>query len=370
MTAPLVLLAAGGTGGHVFPAQALAAVLRARNLRLAMISDRRGDAFADMEVHCIAAGGIAGRGPLARAGAIAQLGQGTIQAFGLLRRLAPAVVVGFGGYASVPAVLAATWSGRRTLIHEQNAVLGRANRLLAPRVDRIATAFATVARIPADARVVLVGTPVRPAFLDHVAAAYTPPAGDQPVRLLVLGGSQGAHVFSELVPAAVSVLPDACRRRLRIAQQCRPEDLDAARAAYAAIGADVELATFFADVPARLRAAHLVISRAGASMVSEITVVGRPALLVPFPHAIDDHQTANARAVAAAGGAWVLDQATLTAESLAARLQALLADPPALAAAAASAARIGRADAADRLADAVCALVGENGDRRDGRAAA
>ncbi len=370
MTAPLVILAAGGTGGHVFPAQALAAALRRRAVRLATITDRRGDAFADMEVHRIAAGGIAGRGPLARAGAIAQLGHGTVQAIGLLRRLAPAVVVGFGGYASVPAVLAATWSGRRTLIHEQNAVLGRANRLLAPRVDRIATAFETVQRIPAGARVVLVGTPVRPAFLDHVAAAYTPPVGDAPVRLLVLGGSQGAHVFSTLVPAAVAALPADFRARLRIVQQCRPEDLQAARAAYAAVDADVELATFFADVPARLRAAHLVIARAGASMVSELGVVGRPALLVPFPHAIDDHQTANARAVAAGGGAWVLEQASLTAAALADRLQTLVADPGALAAAAAAAARIGRPDAADRLADAVCALIGENGDYQAGRAAA
>ena len=368
--APLVVLAAGGTGGHVFPAQALAAALRGRGLRLALITDRRGDAFADMEVHRVASGGLAGRGALARVASLAALARGVAQAWLLLRRLAPAVVVGFGGYASVPAVLAASLSGRRTVVHEQNAVLGRANRLLAGHVNHIATSFADTGRVAPGPRVVCMGTPVREAFMAMAAAPYAPPAPGAPVHLLVLGGSQGARVFSRLLPASFAALSDDLRARLRIVQQCRPEDLEDVRAAYGEIGIDAELSTFFSDIPERLQKAHLVIYRAGASSVSEVTVVGRPALFVPFPHAIDDHQTANARAIALAGGGWLMDEARATALTLADRVTMLLDDPEALVNAAKGAAALGRRDAAERLADVVCGLIGGAGAGTPGRAAA
>lgn len=357
--APVVAIAAGGTGGHVFPAQALAAELRGRGLRLALITDRRGDAFTDAEVYRVASAGLAGRSSVARLRGAGALAVGVVQAVRLLRRLAPAAVTGFGGYASVPAVVAASLIGRPTVIHEQNAVLGRANRLLASRVDRITTGFERVERCPPPSlsKLICVGTPIRPAFDGVIAAPYPGRAADAPFRVLVLGGSQGARVFSELVPAAVAMLPEAARRRLHIAQQCRSEDLDAARAAFAAAGTAAELAAFFGDVPERLAASHLVICRAGASTVSEVTAVGRPAILVPYPHAIDDHQTGNAHAVADSGGGWLAPQAELTPAVLAERLGVLMNEPETLQTAAAAAAGVGRPDAAANLADVVCGLI-------------
>ncbi|MGE0744348.1 MAG: undecaprenyldiphospho-muramoylpentapeptide beta-N-acetylglucosaminyltransferase [Rhodospirillales bacterium] len=362
-----IVLAAGGTGGHVFPAQALAAALLARGHRLALVTDRRGHAYGDalgtIETHRIAAaridGGVAGK----LRGAV-ELGCGYFQARRLLADLAPRAVVGFGGYPSVPVMLAAGRAGLPTLIHEQNAVLGRANRLLAGRVTRIAISFAAVSGLrPQDAaKTVLTGAPVRP---EIAALASRPwPAFEGTLRVLVLGGSQGARVLSEVIPHAVARLAAELRARLSIAQQCRPEDIEAARAVYAGCGADVELATFFDDVPHRLAATHLFIGRAGASTCAEVTAAGRPAILVPYLHATDDHQTANARQIEAAGAAWVMPQGAFTAEALAARLEALLADPAALAAAAERSRAIGKPDAAARLADAVEALAGGNGAAR------
>lgn len=357
MSAPLILLAAGGTGGHVFPAEALAEELMQRGLRLGLVTDRRGHAYGGtlgkLETYRIAAGGIAGRGFMTRLRSAAELGLGVIQARSLLKRLQPQAVVGFGGYASVPTMVAATLLGLPTAIHEQNAVLGRANRLLAARVRRIAVCYDNVSHLaPAwTPKLAHTGMPVRPAVAALRDSPY--PALDEttPISLLVLGGSQGARVLSEVVPQALTALPESLRHRIRISQQCRPEDLDGVRAAYEGTGIDATLDTFFTDVPQRIAAAHLVIARAGASTVAELTALGRPAILAPYPHAIDDHQTANARAVDEAGGAWLMPQPAFTAQTLAARLEPLFTQPGTLARAAGCARAAGRPDAASLLAD-------------------
>jgi UDP-N-acetylglucosamine--N-acetylmuramyl-(pentapeptide) pyrophosphoryl-undecaprenol N-acetylglucosamine transferase len=362
MSKTLVLLAAGGTGGHVFPAEALAQSLMERGYRLGLVTDRRGHAYGgtlgSLETFRIAAGGIAGRGLLSKVRAVAELGLGVIQARALLKRERPAAVVGFGGYASVPTMVAATMLGIPTAIHEQNAVLGRANRLLAGRVNRIATSYGAVQHMDAawKPKLTHTGMPVRAAIAALRDAPYPALADGQPIRLLVLGGSQGARVLSEVIPAALATLPEGIRSRLQVAQQCRPEDLETVRAAYAGTGIDATLESFFADVPERMSAAHLVIARSGASTVAELTALGRPAILVPYPHAIDDHQTANARAVDEAGGAWLMPQPAFTSEALAGRLESLFTQPGTLARAAGCARAAGRPDAAAQLADLVAAL--------------
>lgn len=374
--APLVVLAAGGTGGHVFPAEALAAELAARGCRVALFTDRRGGAlegrFAGVDVHHIRAGAVAGKSFAARLRSAPELAFGTLQARCALQRMRPSAVIGFGGYPSIPTMLAAGFGGFPAAIHEQNAVLGRANRLLASRVTRIATSFESSRGIPPEAvaKVVHTGMPVRPAIAAARERPYPGLAPSGPVRLLVLGGSQGAHVLSAVIPQTVALLPEDLRLRLSISQQCRPEDLEETRAAYARLGVEAELARFFADVPERLAAAHLVISRAGASTVAEVTAVGRPAILVPYPFAIDDHQSVNAHAVDSAGAGWLMPEDSFTPPALAARLGSLFALPATLERAAACARAAGRPDAAMRLADVVCALLPSNGDAETGRRAA
>jgi UDP-N-acetylglucosamine--N-acetylmuramyl-(pentapeptide) pyrophosphoryl-undecaprenol N-acetylglucosamine transferase len=372
----LVVLAAGGTGGHMFPAEALAGELLARGARPVLVTDRRGagfkEALASVETHRVCAGGIAGKSFVARLRSAPELAIGTLQARRLLKVLRPSAVMGFGGYASLPTMLAANFMGLKTAVHEQNAVLGRANRLLATRVERVATSFEPSQAVPADARhkIVHIGMPVRPTVVAARARPYPRLANGDPIHLLVLGGSQGARVLSEVVPAALARLGQGLRQRLRVAQQCRPEDLETARASYASLGANVELAAFFEDVPDRLAAAHILIARAGASTVAELAAVGRPAILVPFPFAIDDHQTANARAIDEAGAGWLLPQPAFTPAALAERLEALFTQPTILEKAAACAHAVGRPDAATRLADLVLSLAASNGDSRSGRAAA
>jgi len=373
-----IVLAAGGTGGHIFPAEALARELIARGRTVVLVTDRRGKAFGDrlpdVATHRIRAGRFDTGGVLGKVAGVADLVLGTFQARRLLKSLAPAAVVGFGGYPSVPTVLAAARLRLPTAIHEQNAVLGRANRLLAPRAGRIATGFATVAMVrDADrARLVHTGNPVRPA----VAALrdrepYAPPAAEHgPFEILVLGGSQGARIFSEVVPAALAGLPGELRVRLNVSQQARPEDLERVRSAYAESGIVADLASFFDDVPARLARAHLVIARSGASTLTELVVAGRPAILVPYPHAADDHQSANARVLGEAGAAWVVPQPTLSPESLMQHLTALASAPDALARAAAAARGLGQPDAAGRLADLVLSLAGDGNGANGGNAAA
>lgn len=354
----LILLAAGGTGGHVFPAESLAAELVRRGYRLALVTDSRGQAYGgtlgSIVTYRIRAGGLAGRSVLGLLRGVAKLAVGAVEAYALLHRLRPVVVVGFGGYAAAPPVAAAIASHIPTVIHEQNAVLGRANRLLAPRVSQIATSFETVDAMPAKAHAAYTGMPVRPAVLAVRDTAY--PTLDGPIRIVVLGGSQGAHIFSDVIPAALKLLPPALAARLEVSQQCRPEDLEAATQAYARTGIRADLKSFFHDVPERLAAAHLVIARAGASTVSELTAVGRPAILIPYPYATDAHQAANARAVAETGGAWLIPQESFTPEVLGARLTALFETPATLQKAAACARAAGHPDAAARLADIVVEL--------------
>jgi UDP-N-acetylglucosamine--N-acetylmuramyl-(pentapeptide) pyrophosphoryl-undecaprenol N-acetylglucosamine transferase len=362
----LIVLAAGGTGGHMFPAEALAAELVARGREVALVTDRRGQSFGDrvagIATHRIHAGRF-DAGLLGKVVGIAELVLGIAQAALKLRTLSPAAVVGFGGYPSVPTVLAASRLGIPSLIHEQNALLGRANRFLAPRVRRIALSFAATAGLSPDerARAGETGNPVRPAIAAQRERPYVAPAAESAIELVVTGGSQGARIFSEIVPAALARLPAPLRARLRLSQQARPEDLAAVRATYAAGGVAAELASFFEDVPARLARAQLVIARAGASTVAELTAIGRPALLIPYPHAADDHQSANAKAFAEAGAGWTMAQPDFTAESLAGFLAETLTAPERLAAAAASAKALGRPQAARSLADLVLVMIGANG---------
>lgn len=365
MTMPYVLLAAGGTGGHVFPAEALAGELMRRGYRLGLVTDKRGKAYGgalgELETHHILAGGIAGKSIPARIKSVCELGAGTWQAWRLIQGLKPDAVVGFGGYASVPTMMAATMTKAPTAIHEQNALLGRANRLLAGRVDAIATSFENTHGIPeaSTSKVRLTGMPVRDNIAAKANAPYPKSEGEGRLGVLILGGSQGATVLSDVVPEALSRLPDAIKARLDITQQCRAEDLDAVKAAYKKSGVRAHLASFIDDVPDRLAGAHLLITRSGASSVAEALVVGRPTILVPYPYAADDHQTFNAQAVDAAGAGWIMPQETFTADALAARLDSLLGLPAVLEKAARCAVGLGRADAADRLADLVDALVGK-----------
>jgi UDP-N-acetylglucosamine--N-acetylmuramyl-(pentapeptide) pyrophosphoryl-undecaprenol N-acetylglucosamine transferase len=363
MSARTIVLAAGGTGGHMFPAEALARELLARGFAVALVTDRRGQAFGDkvpgVTVHRIRAGRL-GAGLMGKVTALAETALGTLEAARLLRALAPAAAVGFGGYPSVPTMLAATRQGLATVLHEQNAILGRANRLLASRVGTIATSFASVGamRAAAGMRLVETGNPVRPEITALRSTRYEVPEAEGPVRILVTGGSQGARILSAVVPPALALLGAALRRRLVIMQQARSEDVAEVTRALAGSGIDAEIAPFFEDVPARLARAQLVISRAGASTVAELTVMGRPAILVPYRFAADDHQTANASALGAEGAARIIAETGFTPERLAGEIEALFAAPSQLQAMAAAAHRIGRPDAASRLADVAAAAAG------------
>ena len=349
------VLATGGTGGHLFAAEALAAELLGRGHAIHVLSDARAATFATdfpgVGIHHIRAGRFGG-GPANTAHAVGELAVGTLQARRLLRRLNAGCVIGFGGYASVPTMLAAVSLGLPTLLHEQNAALGRANRLLAPRVRRIAAGFpATTGLRPADAaRAIFTGNPVRPGIFAVATAKYKAPRRGGRIELVVLGGSQGARVMSEIVPPALATLPTRFREMLQVSHQARPEDLAVAEAVYRAKGIAAELRSFFDDVPERLARAHLAICRAGASTIAELAAIGRPAILIPYPYAADDHQRANAQAFAEAGGGWVILQRELRSDTLALHLENLLAEPAALTAAAQRASEFGRRNAAEELA--------------------
>jgi len=364
MNGPLVVLAAGGTGGHMFPAEALARALIARGIRTALVTDQRGQAFGEalpsVEVYRIRASRLP-RYAIDRIKAFIEMGLGGLEARRLLRRLKPDAVVGFGGYPSIPTIFAAALAKIPIVLHEQNALLGRANRRLASRAKVIATSFETVAHVPAGVATALTGNPVRPAILPVRELPYRTPAPGEALSILVTGGSQGARVFSEIVPAAMALLPADLKARIKIVQQSRPEDLAAAQADFAAAGVAAELSTFFNDMPARIAASHLVICRSGASTVAELGVAGRPAILVPYPFATDDHQTNNAEAFAQGGGGWVISQRILTPQLLADRIAAVVARPETLARAAEAARAQGRPDAAERFADLVIEKIGGHG---------
>ena len=366
-----IVLATGGTGGHMFPALAVADELLLRDRHPVVVTDERGagrTAFDPrVDVRIVRTGTFTGRTALGKARGFADIAAGCWAARRVLREVAPAVAVGFGGYPSLPTMLAAAYGGTRTMIHEQNAVLGRVNRLLAPRVDSIAVAYPGARRASpgALARAAAVGNPVRDAVAAVREVPYTIPDETAPLELLVFGGSQGAAVFSDVVPRALIELPERYRARLRVTQQCRPEDLERVERAYAAAGIVADLSAFFADLPARLTVAHAVIARAGASTISELTVAGRPGVLVPYPHATDDHQTANARALADEGAAWLMPERRLSPRALAETLERLFGNPRLLADAAGKAHGLGRPGAARELANAVCRMASPDG--RPGR---
>ncbi len=362
--APLgpVVLATGGTGGHVFPAEALAGELEARGLSFALVTDSRGGqwqgALSRRPIHYIRSASPSGS-LRRRLAAVFSLGLGLFDAWRALGRIGPSVVVGFGGYASVPTMIAARLRCLPAMLHEQNAVLGKANRLVLGGAARVATSFARTQYLPADdRRARLVGNPVREPVGALRNSPYRAPGKGRVIDLLVFGGSQGAGSFSQVVPDAILALPAALRARVRLVQQCRPEDIERVRARYSTAGIVAELAPFFADLPTRLAAAHLVIGRSGASTVAELATIGRPSILVPYPHAADDHQSANARAFEATGACVVVPHASLTAEALAALLNALFEEPQRLSAMAAAAHAAGRPDAAARLADLVIEVTG------------
>ncbi|HEX8526454.1 undecaprenyldiphospho-muramoylpentapeptide beta-N-acetylglucosaminyltransferase [Allosphingosinicella sp.] len=352
------VLAAGGTGGHMIPAHVLAEELMRRGHRVALITDDRGaripGLFEGVQVHVLPAGRLSG-GPIGWFRAIRSIFAGRAMALRLYETFRPSAVVGFGGYPALPALLAARADKVPTLIHEQNAVLGRVNRLMAGKVDAVATAYETVQRLPAKAadKTHLVGNPVR----DEVRALRDLPfpalGPDGVFRLLVTGGSQGATILSRVVPDGLALLPEHFRRRLQVTQQCREEDIEQVRARYAELGIPADLATYLPDIPERLSWTHLVIARAGASTIAELTVAGRPAILVPLPSATDDHQTFNAREMGKAGGARTIAQSRFAPVELAKQMQKLALDPRALANAAERARAVGRPNAASDLADLV-----------------
>ncbi len=359
MSVKTILLAAGGTGGHLFPAFALAEELGRRGWRVELATDHRGDrygtGFPAAAIHQLSSATITGRSPIALARTGFALLKGVREAMTLLGRIKPAAVVGFGGYPCFPPLVAARLKRIPSALHEQNAVLGRANRMLAPRVSAVATSFETVKFLEGAirAKACLTGNPVRGVVLEHAAVPYPPLTAEGPFNLLVFGGSQGARFFSERVPAALDELPEHLRARLRVVQQCRPEDLDRVTEVYARAGIEAECQTFFTDLPARIAASHLVIARAGASSIAELTVVGRPSILVPLPHALDNDQFLNASSLARAGGAWCIEEKDLDEKRLAAELAGLMEAPERLAEAAAAARSHGRPGAVVALADLV-----------------
>ncbi len=352
------VLAAGGTGGHVIPAQALARELMTRGHQVALVTDERGANIPgmdpEMQMHVLPAGRLAG-GPVGWMKAALAIRKGRSMAVEMMRSFQPAAVVGFGGYPALPALLAARKLKIAQVIHEQNAVLGRVNRLLAGRVDAVATAYPDVARMPVRAlgRVHLIGNPVRDAVRVLRAQPFPALDGSSVFRLLVTGGSQGASILGEVVPEALSLMPPAFRERLQVTQQCRPEDIERVRDDYRKFGIAADLSTYIEDMPSKLAWAHLVISRAGASTIAELTCAGRPAIMVPLPSATDDHQTHNVREIVAVGGGRAIAQSRFTAVELAKQMQRLALEPGALALAADKAASVGRPNATSDLADLV-----------------
>ncbi len=352
------LLAAGGTGGHMLPAYALAGELLTRGHRVALVSDDRGlkipGAPYDLEIHSLPAGRMAG-GPVGWIKGVLAIRRGRARALDLIRGFEPAVVVGFGGYPSLPSLLAARAAKVPTVVHEQNAVLGRVNRLMASRVDAIAVAYRNIHRFPPKCELKrhLTGNPVREEVIAIRDEGFPPLTEEGIFRLLIVGGSLGATVLSEVVPAAIAMLPQALLSRLQVVQQCRADDLEEVRAKYAALGVAAECADYIQDIPQRLRWAHLVIARAGASTVAELSCAGRPAIFVPYPSAMDNHQMHNVRDMVEAGGARSIPQPQFSPAELAKQIQRMALEPGALENAATRAASCGLPDATRDLADLV-----------------
>ena len=352
----VIVLSAGGTGGHLFPAQALAGALDRRGRDIVVMTDTRfsnyATAFPRARIQTVPSS------PLNTISAPFKIMAGVAIALAKLLKLKPAAVIGFGGYPSVPVMLAASLARLPTAIIEQNAVVGRANRLVMNRVKIVAAAFPIARFAPADkSKIVLTGNPLRPEVEALWGAPYNAPQADGPLRLLAFGGSQGARAMSEIVPAALTRLPHELKKRLSVVQQCRPEDIETVRQIYANAEIRAELQSFFSDLPRRMAESHLVIARSGAGTVAELMAIGRPAILVPLPGALDDNQTPNAEILSRADAGWCVAQAGLTPDSLAQMLMRIFADPVGLALRAAAAHALAVPHAAEKLADVVDDLV-------------
>ncbi len=363
--APLLVIAAGGTGGHMFPAQALAEAMLARGWRVKLSSDARGLRYAGgfpdaVTRRALSAATFARGGMKAKLAAPFRIGWGIVEACRWFAHDRPAAVAGFGGYPALPALAGAMYHGIPRLIHEQNGVLGRVNRVFAARVDALACGVYPVTNAPKGATLIDMGNPIRDAARVAMDVAFAPPS-DGALNLLIFGGSQGASVFANLLPPAIAALPPEIRARLIVTQQVRPAEHAALSAVYKSAGINAELAEFFPDMPARIAAAHLVVCRSGASTMAELAAIGRPSILVPYPAAMDDHQTANARPMAEAGGAILAPEAGLTAAALAGHIRAILGDPTRAADMAAKARLRGRPDAAARLADLIESIATHKG---------
>lgn len=363
-TSPLILLAAGGTGGHLFPAEALGVELIRRGFRVRLVTDERALRYSGLfgkdMIDVVASETARGRNPLQLAYAGFTLAAGTLSAYRLIKRLKPVAVVGFGGYPTLPPLVAARFARVPGIIHEANAVLGRANRFLSSRVRAIATSLPGVLdRDPAlSGKTTTVGTPMRPAVLAAAAVPYAAPEVNGPLHLLVVGGSQGARIMADIVPGAIERLEPALWSRLILTQQVRDEDMTRVRAVYDRLKLKAELAPFFTDLPARLASNHLVVSRSGAGTVAELAAIGRPSILVPLPGSIDQDQFANAGVLAKVDGAIRIPQTEFTSDRLASEISAFAAEPARLAAMATAAKGAGRLDAAERLADLVVKVAG------------
>ena len=356
------ILTAGGTGGHVFPAEALADELVAKGCSVSFITDKRGNTFSGRfptaREYRVFASGYAGKGLFAKMKGLFYLGLGVLQSLMILKREKPDAVVGFGGYAAFPAGFAATLLKIPLVLHDQNAVLGGANRFLAAKSALIATSFPAVARIPEKTATVFTGLPLRPDILALADAPYPPL--NPPYTILITGGSQGAKIFGSVIPEALKLLPLDLKQKLKIQQQCRAAELEAVKETYKDSGLDVEVASFFSDMPERLKSAHLFICRAGASSIAEASIAGRPAIIVPMQSSADGHQRANALSLAATGGAWMIEEPDFTPETLAGKIQELFNDPKTLITASEKIRERNRPDAAGLLAKAVLSVT-ENG---------
>lgn len=363
---PVILLAAGGTGGHLFPAESLAGELSARGVTIHLATDHRGmaygGAFPAVARHEIRAATPSGKSPLSLIKAIIVLARGTVQSYQLVRTLKPVAVIGFGGYPSVPPMIGAVFNGVPTFIHEQNGVMGRANRFVARYVKAIATGFEHPKGLTKAlaAKSHYVGNPIRPLVREAMRVPYPSLEPQSVFHLLITGGSQGARVMSTVVPEAIALLPADLKARLRITHQARGDDLETARRLYQATGVDADIRVFFDDLPIQIAHAHLVIGRAGASTIAELAAIGRPSILVPLPGSLDQDQAANAESLAQRGAAIVMPQKDFTPQALADRLSQLIAAPDQLTDSSRAAKSAGMADAAARFATLIGDEIGLN----------
>jgi UDP-N-acetylglucosamine--N-acetylmuramyl-(pentapeptide) pyrophosphoryl-undecaprenol N-acetylglucosamine transferase len=357
----IIVLAAGGTGGHLFPAEALGHELKARGYAVHLVTDSRAERFAGKfpadEVHVVPSSTIGSKNPIVIARALFTLWRGTRAARALFNRLKPKAVVGFGGYPTVPPLLSASTMGIPTIIHEQNAVMGRANKMLANKVKAIAGGFLPEGSGQYSDKTMVTGNPVRPDVIAAAGIPYKPSGGEDRFNLLVFGGSQGAQFFSSAIPSAICLLDEDMRKRLHVVQQARPEDKDKVNSCFAKLGLPSEVSPFFGDMPAKIADANLVICRSGASTVSELAVIGRPSVLVPYPYALDHDQAANAAALKAKGGAEVIAQSALSPEKLSEIIRTAMADPERLGRVAQAARETGKPRAAEALGDLVEAIA-------------